>query len=72
MSSVRLKVIPEPEVGTRTVIVPSIPDGTPVIGESETPNLSCGSCGAVLVTRTTGYSLQNIVFLCRCGAYNAT
>jgi hypothetical protein len=70
----KLLVIPEPEEGTRSVLVYE-GEGTVVMRnpERETPVHICGSCEAPLLVGVGLAQLQNLVLRCKgCGAYNET
>lgn len=68
----RLRVIPEPGEGTRTILAP---DHAPLIrGGGGVIDLSCGKCGTLLaVDMASRYQASNIVFKCpSCGSFNET
>lgn len=69
-----MKVIPQPEEGTRSILTS---DNAPVIrgkGEGKgTLSLACGSCGAILVENVHPETVRYIVILCPdCRKYNDT
>lgn len=69
----KLAVIPEPEPGTRTVMVQGTPDT--LLFEGEYPNISllCGSCGNPLAVGVKTSQLHNLVLQCAaCSAFNET
>ena len=74
MPIISMRIIPEPEKGTRSVLVPSA-TAVPVIKGSGAgagdPSYSCGSCGLVLVETVQADSIVNFVFRCpKCRAYS--
>lgn len=68
-----LRVIPEPDPGTRAVFVYE-GEGTTVITGLETGlSLDCGKCGASLVRGVHRAAVSGIVLRCKeCGAFNDT
>jgi phage FluMu protein Com len=70
---VRLRVIPQPEVGTRTVLVWEGPMPGPVIQGEGDVVMECGKCRKVLVEGMPVGNLRSIVLRCpNCQAYNET
>jgi hypothetical protein len=74
--TIRLVVIPEPEKGTRSVLIFN-GEGTLAMrlaGTSGPPvTMVCGNCSAPLTEGITVDQVQNLVFRCnRCGAFNET
>ena len=66
----KLKVTPEPETGTRTVLLPT-PAKTPVIRGSGDVSHACGECEARLIENISAGQLQGIVIRCpECGTFN--
>ena len=65
----RMKVIDEPEAGTRTVFIfatlgPAIKSGGP-------RTYQCGTCGKTLIHQVNAMQFVNIVFKCgKCGGFN--
>ncbi len=74
MPTISMRVIPEPEKGTRSVLAPT-PTAIPVIkgsgaGAGDT-SYACASCGLVLVETIQAGSIINVVFRCpKCKAYS--
>jgi hypothetical protein len=69
---IRWHVIPEPEEGTRSVMVPTH-DGPTFKGDLATVPVICvcGDCGHTLLEGITTSQVQGIVIKCaECGAYN--
>lgn len=76
---IRLKVIPEPDEGTRSVFITDSTEREFVfirgVGEGKTANLSldCGKCGKPLIQDLKRDQIRWIVLRCpRCGTYNDT
>ncbi len=68
-AGVKLKIIPEPKEGTRTVLAPDGP--FPALKAHGTVNYICGSCGQLLLEGMERDGVQNIVIKCgKCGKYN--
>jgi hypothetical protein len=70
---IQLRVIPEPEPNTRSVIV-FTGEGT-VVMRGPKPNIvmECGNCAASLVEGVPVANLQSLVLRCpNCGAFNET
>ncbi len=68
----KLRVIPEPEPGTRSVLVS---EDVQVImtGELKGVAYDCGSCGLPVIKGVMPGQVRNIVIRCTgCGAYNET
>ena len=71
----KLKVIPKPAEGTRTVLVPKR-NVLPVIKGNIPPEhggltFQCGNCGAPLINGVKKGQVRNIVIKCPlCGSYN--
>ena len=64
----KLKIVPEPELGTRTVFVGKI---LPFLKGSGDLNLLCGNCKAILAKRINEGQVRNIVIQCPiCKFYN--
>jgi hypothetical protein len=69
----RLRVIPEPEEGTASVLVPGDDFTGPFITGVGPETYVCGSCTAILLLNVTPGQIVGIVFQCPvCKAYNAT
>ena len=71
----KLRVIPEPEEGTRAIFVSKKPDVTVLmfVEGRDKPVHTCGSCDAPLVIGMGLMQLQGVVLQCNgCGAYNET
>jgi len=67
----KLRVIPEPVEGTRTVLKPKIGEVLPVVKGGGDLNLLCGNCGAKLVEGINEGQIGNMVIRCSvCGNYN--
>ncbi len=73
MAKIPLRLIPEPEKDTRTVIV-FTGKGTVVMrGEATGRDYVCGNCGATILAGIGRGQVKNIVFKCNaCGAFNET
>jgi DNA-directed RNA polymerase subunit RPC12/RpoP len=74
---VPLRVIPEPEEGTRSVLITDSKDEDFVFIRGEDPrvrlSLDCGNCGKPLIIGIPRMKIINVVFQCpRCGSYNDT
>jgi hypothetical protein len=68
----KLRVIPEPPAGSRTVLALTNDAMGTVIAtgmDYHLPDLLCGQCGVYIATSV---NLKNIVLKCRCGAFNDT
>ena len=69
---IKLMVIPEPEPGTRSVIVYT-GEGTVVMTGPGNVVMECGNCGAPLLKGVKVSTIQNLVFRCpSCGQFNET
>lgn len=73
MSLLRLRVIPEPEPNTRSVLRAKM-DGPYFRGQdSALPDLVCGLCSHVLATGIDRLQIIDLVLHCKnCGAFNET
>ena len=71
--TIALRVIPEPEPDTRSVLS-MVGSGTVALkGDGSNLVMECGNCGAPLIEGAPMTSVQNLVFRCnRCGEYNET
>ena len=70
MMKIKLKIIPKPSEGTRTVVKPKA--GPAFKGDGKTDYI-CGQCGAVLAEkmRRGEVQIKNIVVCCpKCEEYN--
>ena len=68
-STYRMKVIPEPEEGTRTVFICAAP-GVSFEGTG-TRNYQCGTCGKMLIRKIRLMQIIGAVYQCgKCDAYN--
>jgi DNA-directed RNA polymerase subunit RPC12/RpoP len=71
---IRLRVIPEPKQGSRSVFVTDnkSPDFVFINGQSPRTNrYDCGRCGKALMLNIDKNSVSNIVIKCpRCGSFN--
>lgn len=73
MVSRKLKVIPEPEEGTRAVLKPTSKDAATIIEGDGSLDLLCGTCGFTLAKSVNEGQLRNLVLYCyQCGSYNDT
>lgn len=71
MPKIPLRVIPEPELGTRTVLVSDAPGTVHIKGQATGHDYVCGACGAVLLEGVERGQVEDIVFQCTtCGAFN--
>jgi uncharacterized ferredoxin-like protein len=69
----KLKIIPEPKEGTRTVIVRDVKSKLPYFKGAGNLNLVCGNCGFVLCKKINEGQIRNIVMQCpECGLFNDT
>jgi hypothetical protein len=69
---IRLRVIPEPEPNSRSIIRYT-GEGTVAMRGSGDIVMECGNCGSPLIDGVPMKTLINIVFICsNCGAYNET
>lgn len=68
-----LKVIPEPDPGSRSVFIKN-GEGSIIFSGRETEiSLDCGQCGASLVVGLKQEQIRSIVLRCnQCGAFNDT
>ena len=67
----KLRVISEPESGTRTLLLPRDGEVLPLIKCDDELNLLCGYCQAVLVEGIVESQIKNIVIRCPvCRSYN--
>jgi len=68
MMKIKLKIIPEPSEGTRTVMKPKV---VPAFKGDGDTDYVCGQCGVVLADKMRQGQVQNIVVRCpKCGKYN--
>lgn len=66
----KMKVIPEPKAGTRSVLLPT-PAKTPVLRGSGDVSHACGGCEARLIENISAGQLRGIVIRCpECGTFN--
>lgn len=73
MPNRKLKVIPQPEKGTRAVLHFDSKDTSIIIQGKGNLDLLCGSCGATLAKGVNEGQVKNLVLLCnKCGSYNDT
>jgi len=65
-----LKIIPEPEPETRTVLI--LKGLSPAFRGQGNVDLTCGNCGQVLVEGAgSGFTISNVVIKCpKCGYFN--
>lgn len=67
----KLKVIPKPEEGSRSVIMPPNKNEATIIQGSGNINLVCGNCGASLAKGVEENQIKNVVLYCnQCNSYN--
>ena len=67
----KLKIIPQPQLDTITLLLPKPKDVLPLIKFDADVNLICGSCGAMLIEGILENQIRNIVIRCpSCGQYN--
>lgn len=73
MPKIKLREIPKPEEGTRTVLVYS-GDGTVAMsGVATGHDYVCGVCDSVILEAIPKGQVVNVVFRCNnCGAFNDT
>jgi hypothetical protein len=69
---IKLKVIPKPADGTRTVMIQEKGSLPFFKGPLDVPDMVCGSCGAVITTGVPRTGITQVVFQCACGAFNDT
>jgi hypothetical protein len=68
-----LKVIPEPDPGSRSVFIQNGKESIVFSGRETEISLDCGQCGASLVVGLKQDQIRNIVLKCnQCGAFNDT
>ena len=68
MADIKLTIIPEPVLGTASVLAPT---KLPAIKGDGPDNLLCGSCGSTLCENIGRDQIQNMVFKCpNCGLFN--
>ena len=74
MATKKLRIIPKPEEGTRSVFVTERTDKDFVyLTGNGTVDFICGNCGHILVKAFNENRIQNLVFCCnQCGKYNDT
>ncbi len=73
MAKIRLRVIPEPEEGTRAVLAKNEGDDETVFfsGEHTGRIYVCGACNAPLMEGVSREQVGNVVLTCpACGAFN--
>lgn len=71
--TIALRVIPEPQSDTRTVIHMVGPGTVVLQGKHSTLVMECGNCGVPLIEGVNMNQVQGIVFHCpSCGEYNET
>lgn len=68
MDSRKMKLIPEPSPGTRTVLVKTT--AGPFMKGDGPRSYRCGTCNATLLRNVGHDQIQHIVFKCLCGAFN--
>lgn len=69
MTDIRLKVIPQPEEGTRTVL--AVADRTAIYKGSGSNNYLCGNCDFVLLEGIDHGQMSNVVLRCSaCQSHN--
>ncbi len=65
---IKLKIIPKPSEGTRTVIESKV---SPAFKGEGGSDYICGNCGTVLAEKIRRGQIKNIVVYCpKCGQYN--
>jgi len=65
---IKLKIIPKPPEGTRTVIESNV---SPAFKSEGNVDYICGNCGALIAEKVRRGQIRNIVVLCpKCGHYN--
>lgn len=71
LRKIKLKIIPKPKEGTRTVLVPARGRVLPVIKGAGKTDYVCGNCDAVLMEGMSERQVRDIVICCSiCGLYN--
>lgn len=72
MEPIALTIIPEPVDGTRTIFTASVQGGPILEGQLlDVPDLVCGRCRTILVTRRSLNQVYDIVFRCpNCSSFN--
>lgn len=70
MALIRMRVIPEPALGSRTVLAPT--SARHALFSSNGPNsYCCGSCGTTLLEKMHYKQVADVVIRCaKCGAFN--
>jgi uncharacterized ferredoxin-like protein len=69
----KLKIIPKPKEGTRTVLVTKAGQGVIYFKGNGDTNLICGNCGTILCENINEGQIRNIVLQCPiCRLYNDT
>ncbi len=67
----KLRVIPEPKSGSRTLLLPKEGESLPLVECNADLNLLCGNCDAVLAEGVLENQIKNIVVRCPiCKSYN--
>jgi hypothetical protein len=71
-SQMLLRVIAEPEPGTRVIFHHDGPNSIAVTGtDRSAPAICCAGCGATLLKGIVDVNFDNVVFRCYvCGAFN--
>jgi len=70
---IRLRVIPEPDPGTRAVFQKTTGGTLIIVGANTTDSLDCGFCGLPLAAGFAADHLGGLVLQCAsCGAFNDT
>ncbi len=67
----KLRVIPEPKLGSRTLLLPKEGETLPLFECDADLNLLCGNCEAILAQGIIENQIKSIVVRCPiCKAYN--
>jgi hypothetical protein len=67
----KLRVIPEPKPGSRTLLLPKEGESLPLVECDADLNLLCGNCNAILAEGVMENQIKNIVICCPiCKCFN--
>lgn len=68
---VALRIVPEPDPGTRTVLIKQGQDSLFFVGRDTPNSYDCGGCSAPLAVGMSATQIQGIIFKCaKCGCFN--
>ena len=71
MTDIKLKIIPKPDDGRRSIIMPPSENEPTIIKGPGNIDLICGNCGAILAKEVEENQIKNVVLYCnQCNNYN--